>query len=101
MAAMARDTDASAGPRREPIPWWTYLVAASFAGYLAFITYLDVAGPSIGLSFSFRDGLGVTDVLPNSPAVDGGFEKGDLIVAIDGHAIKTSSDWNAVRLNFE
>ncbi|MDR1019401.1 MAG: Do family serine endopeptidase [Synergistaceae bacterium] len=38
------------------------------------------------------EGAIVSDIVPGSPAADAGFKRGDVIVSVDGHAVKSSQD---------
>jgi len=46
------------------------------------------------------DGLRVTGLFPGSPGAMGGIEEGDLLVAVEGRPVATSSDYDALAADF-
>jgi hypothetical protein len=84
-------------------PWWMYVVACSYAGYLCITVYLASWGPEwVGVTvIQNRDRVSVKAVLNNSPASRGGLRAGDQIVASAGHNIRSAADWNARMFNVD
>ncbi len=75
------------------IPWWIWLVAASFiACFLVGFVYLPLKLPeSTGINPNFRDNR-VPSVAPGSPADAAGIKQDDRIVSVDGRAIQGPLD---------
>ena len=89
--------------KRRQAPWWLYVVASSFCGYVALTLYPYVNGPErVGITFEFsNERMMLRDVLPNSLGARAGLQPGDRIVAVEGQAIRSGPDWVAMRANFE
>lgn len=86
------------------VPWWMYVVAASFLGLFAFIPYLLIYGPADPERFDARFTGGATEiraVTPNSQVGQAGLRPGDVVLAIDGQAVRNAQDWQAVKANME
>jgi len=71
------------------IPWWVWLVAASFiACFVVGFVYLPLKLPeSSGINLNFRDNR-VTSVTPGSPGEVAGLKPDDKIVNVDGGAVQ-------------
>ncbi len=85
-------------------PWWMFVVAASFLGYVALVPYQAYWGPFgvTGFATELRGGgMVVLDVRPDSPAGRAGLQPGDRIVAVNGQVIRNVQDWQAIRANRE
>jgi len=70
------------------IPWWIWLIAASFiACFVVGFLYLPFKLPeATGFTLSFRENR-VAGVTPGSPADAAGVKPGDRIVSLDGRAV--------------
>lgn len=83
-------------------PWWLYIVAASFCGYLALNVYLEFRGPETVAKPVFSKGrMVLLEVSPGSPGAAAGLQAGDRVVSVEGQAIHSRRDWVGVRSNFE
>ncbi|HXG68096.1 MAG TPA: SpoIIE family protein phosphatase, partial [Blastocatellia bacterium] len=84
-------------------PPWLYPVAASFLAYFVLLVYCDFWGPQMtGMFTDFANARKtVRAVFPNSPAERAGLQPGDRVAAADGRAIRSLSDWTAIRVNME
>lgn len=89
-------------PRPRP-PWWMYLLAASFSGFVILFAYVLFWGPEyLGIGGEYREGgMYLTAVHQDSPAMRAGLQAGDIIVAVDGQVIAGRYDWSSARQNFE
>ena len=90
-------------PSERP-PWWMYVVAASYLGFLALFAYQLFEGPLFLPGFEGRftgGGMVVLSVHPNSPEVRAGLREGDRVLAVDQQAIRNVRDWEAIRANAE
>jgi len=89
--------------KRRHVPWWLYVVAASFCGYFALIVYVDFWGPTrVGIYAEYRDGrMLLRDVLPNSAGGRAGLQPDDRVVSVEGQRIRGGRDWVQVASNFE
>jgi tRNA A-37 threonylcarbamoyl transferase component Bud32/membrane-associated protease RseP (regulator of RpoE activity) len=90
-------------PHRRP-PWWMYVVAASFLGLYAFLPYLVIYGPADPERFDARFTGAATEiraVTPGSQVDLAGLRAGDVVTAIDGQAVRSGQDWQAVKANME
>jgi tRNA A-37 threonylcarbamoyl transferase component Bud32 len=89
---------------RPRAPWWMYIVAASFLGFVALFAYQILWGPDVrrGFEGKFRGGgMVVLSVHPDSPEEHAGLKAGDHVLAVDGQAIRNVRDWEAIRANTE
>ncbi|HET7841486.1 MAG TPA: PDZ domain-containing protein, partial [Terriglobia bacterium] len=85
-------------------PWWMYVVAVSFLGLFAFIPYLVTYGPADPERFDARFKGAATEiraVTPGSQLYEAGLRAGDVVLAIDGQAVRKGQDWQAVKANME
>ena len=75
------------------IPWWVWLVAASFiACFVMGFFYLPFKLPqATGINLSFPDNR-VASVTPGSPGDAAGFKRDDRIVNVDGRPIRNIID---------
>jgi serine phosphatase RsbU (regulator of sigma subunit) len=73
------------------IPWWIWLVAASFiACFLVGFVYLPFKLPqATGINFDFRNKQ-VASVVPGSPGDAAGVKLADRIVSVDGRAVQNA-----------
>lgn len=68
-------------------PYTEYFSAESYNSFLGALSDTRLVG--IGIMYTTQeDGLLLSDVLPGSPAEEGGLLPGDVIVAVDGHSTK-------------
>ena len=88
---------------RQRVPWWLYVVAASFCGYFALVVYVDFWGPTrVGIEVVYKDGrMVLRDVLPNSAGARAGLRADDRVVSVEGQHIRGGRDWVRVASNFE
>ncbi len=79
---------------RHTAPWWLYLIAASFVGYFALLSFSDNAPPEgFGIFTEARPGgVFVVRVAPASPAEAAGVEPGDRLAAANGREIHGDLD---------
>ena len=105
----ARESSAGASvsdlprPRSAWAPWWMYLLAAVFLADCLLRVYCHVLGPH-GFDFGHRQEDNrsvVAAVSAGSAAERAGFQPGDILVALDGRPIRSSSDWQLIRPNLE
>jgi tRNA A-37 threonylcarbamoyl transferase component Bud32 len=86
-------------------PWWMYLVAASYVGFVALFFYqIFFSGLPILAGFEgrfTRGGMAVLSVHPNSPEASAGLEEGDRVLAVNEQVIRNVHDWEAIRANTE
>lgn len=84
-------------------PWWMYVVAASFLGHYALVTYSLIWGTQrLGVNPEYTGGrMLLRTVASGSPAERVGLQPGDHLVTVDGQAIHNGHDWNAVAANLE
>jgi hypothetical protein len=85
-------------------PWWMYVVAASYVGFVALFFYQLFTGPPILPGFEGRfisGGMAVLSVHPGSPEARAGLEEGDRVLAVNGQVIRNLHDWEAIRANTE
>ncbi|MFZ0912843.1 MAG: PDZ domain-containing protein, partial [Candidatus Korobacteraceae bacterium] len=83
------------------IPWWLWLVAASFiACFLVGFVYLPLKLPeSSGISPNYSSDNRVANVTPGSPGDAAGVKQGDKIVNVDGRAVHNSIELGSVLSN--
>src|SRR5580700_978610 len=76
------------------IPWWVWLIAASFiACFLVGFVYLPLKLPEgTGVNQDFHYNL-VTSVTPGSPGDAAGIRRGDRIVSVDGRATPNAPEY--------
>lgn len=68
-------------------PYTEYFTADTYNSFLGSLSDTKLVG--IGIVYTAQeDGLVLSDVLPNSPAEEGGLQPGDIIVSVDGHSTK-------------
>ena len=84
-------------------PWWMYIVAASFLGCFALLSYSVFREVQhLGIDPEYvSGGMILREVAPGSPAEHAGLRQGDVVVAVDGHAIRSRLDWEVISANFE
>jgi hypothetical protein len=84
-------------------PWWLYALAALFLCDWLLRNYCIVLGPR-RFEFALRwegSRAVVETVSPGSVPDRAGFEPGDVLLAIDGQAIRSRSDWRVINPNLE
>ena len=90
-------------PRRRT-PWWAWLLAASFLITFAAGVYGSLMGPGpIGgaISDAREGGALVERVSSGMPLENAGVRAGDVVVAVDGQAIRSGHDWGEMAWQFE
>jgi eukaryotic-like serine/threonine-protein kinase len=89
--------------RRSIAPWWVFPCAASFLAYFSLLVYCDVWRPvpeGLGVEATRgQRGLLVKKVAAGYPAAKAGVRVGDRVLAADGHAVDSKSEWEAWQLN--
>lgn len=90
-------------PRRRS-PWWAWLLAASFLITFAVGIYGSLMGPAPtggAISDASEGGALVERVSPGSPLENAGVRAGDVVVAVDGQALRSGHDWGEMAWQFE
>lgn len=90
--------------RRQRKPWWAWLLAASFLTWSAFGFYnslMGIGGSGAGAADAPRGGALIERVVPGKPMEQAGVRAGDIVVAVDGQAIRTGHDWGEMAWQFE
>src|SRR3990167_2277504 len=84
-------------------PWWMYVLAACFLGYVALFDYANFWGPDrVGVSLAYEpSGALVESVTAGSAGERAGLEPGDRILAVDGMVARHAFEWNVIGANFE
>ena len=85
-------------------PWWMYLVAAVFLFDCLLRIYCYVLGPNDGLAFAVRrqgSQQVITLVNPSSEAERAGLKAGDVLLSIDGIALRKPEDLRVSQANRE
>ena len=82
------------------VPWWTWLLAASFlACFVVGSFYLPFEIPeATGIGFALG-GARVVNVAPGTPAEQAGFKSGDEIIEMDGRAVHNAFEAGSVLSN--
>ena len=86
------------------IPWWAWLLAASFLVNFAFAIYTSCMGPGPAgaeISDAAKGGALVGEVVPGMPLETAGVRPGDIVVAVDGQAIRSDHDFGEMAWQFE
>jgi tRNA A-37 threonylcarbamoyl transferase component Bud32 len=98
-----RSSHRLAEPTRRPPPWWLIASAAAYLLYFGLIAWCEIRRPeSPGLIVrSVQIGLTVQRIVPDSPAARAGIVPGDVLLAIDGHPLRTRLDWLFVAANMD
>ena len=89
------------GPRA---PWWMYVVAASYVGFVVLFFYQLFSGLPVLAGFEgrfTRGGVTILSVHPGSPEERAGLQEGDRVLAVNGQVIRNVHDWEAIRANAE
>jgi hypothetical protein len=82
------------------VPWWIWVVAASFLLYFGLVLYLDFAGPALGVFAGFtRRNIVVNDVFLSAEA--SGIRREDRIIRADGQLVASDVDWFSILSNLE
>ncbi len=84
-------------------PWWMYVVAASFLGYFALLTYsIFWEVQRLGVLAEYPGGrMILREVGLDSPGARAGLRSGDQVIAVNGQASHSRLDWEVVAANFE
>lgn len=82
-------------------PWWMFALAASYLGYFCLLVYCDIRRPEpLFLLSSFEPtGAVLLRVPADSAAGQAGLRAGDELVEVEGHAIRSRSDWALAEAN--
>src|SRR5207237_9789338 len=78
------------------IPWWMYLVAASFAAMVLLIPYLTIWGPGDldGVQATFESGaMRIRAMEVGSPPAEAGLVAGELVVAVADLPMRSPRVW--------
>jgi hypothetical protein len=89
---------------KQRTPWWAWLVAASFLIWAAFGFYnslMGIGGTGAAASDAPSGGTLIGEVVPGKPMEQAGVRAGDIVVAVDGQAIRTGHDWGEMAWQFE
>lgn len=89
---------------RQRKPWWAWLLAASFLIWFAFGFYtslMGVGGPGAAAADAPSGGTLIEEVVPGKPMEKAGVRAGDIVVAVDGQAIRSGHDWGEMAWQFE
>jgi PDZ domain len=89
---------------RQRTPWWAWLLSASFLIWFAFGFYtslMGVGGPGAAASDAPTGGTLIEEVVPGKPMEQAGVRAGDIVVAVDGQAIRSGHDWGEMAWQFE
>jgi hypothetical protein len=89
---------------RQRTPWWAWLLAASFLIWSAFGFYnslMGIGGPGAATSDAPGRGTLIERVAPGKPMEQAGVRAGDVVVAVDGQAIRNGHDWGEMAWQFE
>lgn len=78
-------------------PWWFYVLAASFLGFLALQFFTGTLGQAFGYDQEGTTAL-VTDLISDSIWARAGVRPGDRIMSVDGVPF---SDWDVVGANIQ
>ena len=90
-------------PRRRT-PWWAWLLAASFLILFAkglHNSLMGIEGPGAATSDAPSGGALIEKVVPGKPMEKAGVRAGDIVVAVDGQAIRSGHDWGEMAWQFE
>lgn len=85
-------------------PWWAWLLAASFLigfGFDIYTSWMGFAGPGVSISDAPEGGALVREVAPGRPMEKAGVRAGDIVVAVDGQAIRAAHDLDEMTWQFE
>ena len=89
---------------RQRTPWWAWLLAASFLIWAAFGFYnslMGIGGPGAATSDAPDGGALIEQVVPGKPMEQAGVRAGDIVVAVNGQAIRSGHDWGEMAWQFE
>jgi eukaryotic-like serine/threonine-protein kinase len=80
-----------------------YIIAASFLGFFALVTYSTIWGVQrLGVNTDYRgDRMLLRIVAAGSPAERAGLQVGDQLLAVDGRTIHNGPDWEVIGANLE
>jgi tRNA A-37 threonylcarbamoyl transferase component Bud32 len=84
--------------QRSPVAWAMYLGVASFVGYFALVVFSVYYRPlDMGMTVEMgqSDRLFVSHVTPDSDAGHADVRARDLVVAVNGHQLRTPRDYRA------
>ncbi len=89
--------------RRWRTPWWVWLLVAVFLCALAFNIYeslMRFERPGAAITDAPKGGALVGEVSRDSPIEKAGVRSGDIIVVVDGQAIRSDHDFGDMGLQF-
>jgi hypothetical protein len=89
---------------RQRTPWWAWLLAATFLALFAnglHHSLMGIEGPGAAGSDAPDGGTVIEEVVPGKPMEKAGVRAGDIVVAVDGQAIRSSHDWGEMAWQFE
>ena len=84
-------------------PWWMYLLAVVFATDCLLRAYCHILGPEEwGFAFRMQGSQQLIALVNPSPAVErAGIKPGDVLISIDGIALRNPGDLRLSRANRE
>ena len=89
---------------KQRTPWWAWLLAASvlvlFANGL-YNSLMSIEGPGAAISDAPSGGALIERVVPGKPMEKAEVRAGDVVVAVDGQAIRSGHDWGEMAWQFE
>lgn len=90
--------------QKQRTPWWAWLLAASFLIWSAFGFYnslMGIGGPGAAASDARSGGALIEEVVLGKPMEQAGVRAGDIVVAVNGQAIRSGHDWGEMAWQFE
>ena len=89
---------------RQRTPWWAWLLAVSFLAIFANLlrnSLMGFEGPGAATSDASGGGILIEEVAPGKPMEKAGVHAGDIVVAIDGQAIRNGHDSGEMAWQYE
>ena len=89
---------------RQRTPWWACLIAVSFLslfGSALHNSLMGIEGPGVATSDAPSGGAVIEKVGAGKPMEKAGVRAGDIVVAVDGQAIRGGHDWGEMTWQFE
>lgn len=86
------------------MPWWVWLLAGSFliwSGSGFHNSLMGIGGLGVGASDAPSGGALIEEVVAGKPMEKAGVVAGDIVVAVDGQAIRSGHDWGEMAWQFE
>src|SRR5262249_46527403 len=84
------------------VPWWLYVIGASYLFSLGFTYYLVIWGPTdlLGFVATFDgDAMAIHLVNPQTEVAQGGLRAGDRVLMINERPIQNVPDWTEANAN--